>query len=80
MKMGSDCMILLGKTGSGGRTGGFAIMSGHQSSVTAQAVCRSCSGCFQLGKTLNYTVISVLMETRLHLGLFQIQLGKHWQG
>lgn len=25
MRMGSDCMVLLGKTGSGGRTGGFDL-------------------------------------------------------
>lgn len=63
MRMGSDCMVLLGKTGSGGRTGGFEMVSGHQSSVAAQAACRSCSGCLQLGRALSYTVLSVPTET-----------------
>lgn len=50
MRIGSDCTVLLGKAGSGGRTGGFDMVSGHQSSATAQAVCRTCSGCLQLGR------------------------------
>lgn len=58
MKIGCDCMVLLGKTGSGGRMGGFEIVSGGQSSVTAQAACRRCSGCLQLGRALRCTAVS----------------------
>lgn len=54
-------------------------MSGHQSSVIARAVCRSCSGCSQLGRALSYRGVSVPTETGCTLGYprhRQMRIGK----
>lgn len=69
MKIGSVCMVLLG------RTGGFEMVSGHQSSVSAQEL----QWVLTAGQGSGLHRAFSAHRDRLHLGLFQTQLGKNWQ-